>query len=126
MIIKIDEHSTTAPSEQLADQIKRGIYSEKLTIGEKLPTVRQLAYDLDVAPNTVAKAYYLLQDEGLLELKGRKGTFVSEGWKQAVQKDSQKLQWLLSEISIVAHQQNLNVVELCEQLKKTFNSLNES
>ena len=78
MNISIDQKSTTAVSEQIFKQIRRGIIAAELETGTQLPTVRQMAFDLEVAPNTVAKSYYQLSETGFLELKGRKGTFVSD------------------------------------------------
>ena len=46
--------------------------------GTRLPTVRALAGDLELAPNTVAKAYRALEDQGLIVGRGRRGTFVTD------------------------------------------------
>lgn len=81
MNITIDQKSTAAVSEQIYKQIRRGIIAAELETGARLPTVRQMSFDLEVAPNTVAKAYYRLSETGFLELKGRKGTFVSAHWR---------------------------------------------
>lgn len=62
----------------LTDAIERGIVSGELGPGDRLSPVRTLAKDLGLAPNTVAAAYRKLQDRGLLEGQGRRGTFVSE------------------------------------------------
>ena len=80
MMIRIDSGSSTAPFEQIANQLRAGILSGELKEGDHLPTVRQLAYDLEVAPNTIMRAYSILAEEGFLLLKGRKGTLVSGKW----------------------------------------------
>ncbi|WP_255316734.1 GntR family transcriptional regulator [Nesterenkonia sp. Act20] len=54
------------PTEQVRDQIRGLIVSGQLAAGERLPSVRQLAKDLDLAPGTVAKAYKSLEVEGFL------------------------------------------------------------
>jgi GntR family transcriptional regulator len=62
---------------QIQDQIRYGIASGLLTPGEQLPTVRSLAVELSVNPNTVIKAYSELEREGILTTEQGTGTFVS-------------------------------------------------
>ncbi|HET9095138.1 MAG TPA: GntR family transcriptional regulator [Candidatus Baltobacteraceae bacterium] len=66
-----------APFQQIMDQFRILIERGELRAGDSLPTVRQLAGDLGVAPNTVARAYAELQGEGLLTSDGRRGTRVA-------------------------------------------------
>jgi GntR family transcriptional regulator len=66
-----------APFQQIMDQFRSLIERGELCAGDSLPTVRQLAGDLGVAPNTVARAYAELQEEGLLTCDGRRGTHVA-------------------------------------------------
>ena len=68
-----------APFQQIMDQFRSLIERGELRAGDSLPTVRQLAGDLGVAPNTVARAYAELQEEGLLTSEGRRGTRVAAG-----------------------------------------------
>lgn len=68
-----------APFQQIMDQFRRLIEGGELRAGDALPTVRQLAGDLGVAPNTVARAYAELQEEGLVTSDGRRGTRVASG-----------------------------------------------
>jgi GntR family transcriptional regulator len=67
----------TPPTEQIRDQIRGLVVSGRLAANERLPSVRQLARDLDVAPGTVAKAYKALEAEGLLSTRTSVGTRVS-------------------------------------------------
>jgi len=62
---------------QLIDQVRSGIASGSLTAGDQLPTVRQLAVDLAINPNTVMRAYRELELGGLLETHQGTGTFIS-------------------------------------------------
>ena len=62
---------------QIQDQIRYGIASGKLRAGEQLPTVRALAVDLAVNPNTVIKAYTELERQGVLTTEQGSGTFVA-------------------------------------------------
>jgi DNA-binding transcriptional regulator YhcF (GntR family) len=76
--ITLDPSSPQPLSEQLsgaiADRIRRG----SLAPGARLPTVRALAEDLGLAANTVAKAYRALEEAGLVQTRGRRGTSVSD------------------------------------------------
>src|SRR5471030_839565 len=63
---------------QLVAQIEAAIEHGDLAIGAALPTVRQLARDLGIAPNTVVRAYAALQESGWIIGDGRRGTRVSD------------------------------------------------
>lgn len=76
MRIEVDEAALAAPYEQIRDQVIAGIMSGALPVGARLPTVRQLAADLGVAVNTVAKSYRRLEAEGHVATQGRNGTVV--------------------------------------------------
>jgi DNA-binding transcriptional regulator YhcF (GntR family) len=67
-----------AASDRLARAIEGRIHRGSIGPGARLPTVRALADQLDLAPNTVAKAYRRLEEDGLIEARGRRGTFVAE------------------------------------------------
>ncbi|MFE2874956.1 GntR family transcriptional regulator [Streptomyces roseus] len=76
--IRIDGAAgAAAPYEQLRAQIARAARSGELPAGYKLPTVRGLAEELGLAANTVAKAYRALEGDGVIETRGRNGTFVA-------------------------------------------------
>ncbi|WP_307664405.1 GntR family transcriptional regulator [Streptomyces sp. V1I1] len=75
--IVIDTDSATAPYEQLRAQISTQARAGRLPVGYKLPTVRGLAEELGLAANTVAKAYRALESDGVIETRGRNGTFVA-------------------------------------------------
>src|SRR6202451_208069 len=72
----IDLHSGVPIYRQLIDQVRGGIASGSLTAGDQLPTVRQLAVDLEINPNTVMRAYRELELGGLLETHQGTGTFI--------------------------------------------------
>lgn len=68
----------TAPVfEQLRTQVIEQVRDGRLSPGAKLPTVRGLADELGIAPNTVAKAYKLLEADEVIETRGRAGTFIA-------------------------------------------------
>lgn len=65
-------------SDQLHAQLVALIRGGELLPGSRLPTVRGLAADLQIAPNTVAKTYRRLEADGVIVTRGRKGTFVAD------------------------------------------------
>jgi GntR family transcriptional regulator len=73
----VDETLETPPYRQIAEQIRAAIERGALHPDAQLPTVRQLAGDLGIAPNTVARAYTELQNDGWLRSDGRRGTRVA-------------------------------------------------
>jgi DNA-binding transcriptional regulator YhcF (GntR family) len=75
--LRIDSTSVVPPFEQVRDQIGRAIDAGKLKPEDQLPTVRKLAADLGLAANTVARAYRELELAGIIETRGRNGTFVA-------------------------------------------------
>jgi GntR family transcriptional regulator len=77
--IDVDVHSGVPIYVQIADQVRRAIEAGSLRSGERLPTVRRLARELSVAPNTIVKAYSELQRVGLIEGRPGVGTVVAEG-----------------------------------------------
>lgn len=77
MIVGIDDSSPTPPYEQLRAQVVALAASGGLPVGARLPSVRQLADDLGLAPGTVARAYRELERDGNVVTRGRHGTFVA-------------------------------------------------
>ena len=75
--LQLDLHSGMPVYRQLIDQVRGGIASGMLAAGDQLPTVRQLAVDLAINPNTVVRAYRELELGGLLETHQGTGTFIS-------------------------------------------------
>ncbi|MBA6437995.1 MULTISPECIES: GntR family transcriptional regulator [Streptomyces] len=75
--ITVDQDAATAPFEQIRARIAELARSGALPVGYKLPTVRGFAEELGLAANTVAKAYRALEADGVIETRGRHGTFVA-------------------------------------------------
>ena len=78
-MITLDPRSSVVPFEQVRGQINDLIRSGNLPGGQRLPSIRQLAADLRVAPGTVAKAYSMLESDGLIETSRTRGTRVAPG-----------------------------------------------
>jgi DNA-binding transcriptional regulator YhcF (GntR family) len=76
-MITVDPASSTPPYEQIRTQLAAQVEGGELQPGDRLPTVRRLAEDLAVAANTVARAYRELEQSGVIETRGRAGSFVT-------------------------------------------------
>ena len=76
MQITIDIDSEVPIFNQLISEIKRAVQAGAVAPGDALPSIRQLANDLDLNNKTVAKAYRLLERDSIIQTKGYRGTFV--------------------------------------------------
>tara|TARA_R110002126_G_scaffold161549_8_gene309391 strand:+ start:4207 stop:4584 length:378 start_codon:yes stop_codon:yes gene_type:complete len=75
-MIAIDLSSSEPLFNQLIQQIKKAVEQKSLIPGDQLPSIRQLASELDINSKTVAKAYSLLERDKVIESKGYRGSFV--------------------------------------------------
>ena len=89
--VVISTGSTTPIYRQISDQVRLGIVTGKLGVNDQLPSIRALAEQLVVNPNTVARAYADLAREGVIESRAGRGVFVirkrkvftrEEGWRR--------------------------------------------
>ncbi|MEO0604673.1 MAG: GntR family transcriptional regulator, partial [Myxococcota bacterium] len=78
MVIRMETSSAVPRFEQLRGQIAVMVAVGRLEPGSRLPTVRDLATGLDMAPGTVARAYRELEADGTITTRGRAGTFVAD------------------------------------------------
>ena len=76
-MITVDPNAPEPPYEQIRAGVVARIEGGELRPGDRLPTVRQLAQDLGVAANTVARAYRELEETGHIDTRGRSGSFVA-------------------------------------------------
>ncbi|MCX6238751.1 MAG: GntR family transcriptional regulator [Bacteroidia bacterium] len=103
---------------QILDQIRFGIASGSLNVGEQLPTVRALAVELKVNLNTVAKAYKELEIKEILATQQGTGTFISENdFSISSSERKQKLQNITKEFATIAYSYGFNIDELIVALK---------
>jgi GntR family transcriptional regulator len=84
MDIAINTASPEPVYEQIVRQVHDAVKSGRLEPGTPLPPVRQLAGDLSLNRNTIARAYKILEDQGVILTAGRKGTFVRQGAQHEV------------------------------------------
>lgn len=76
MLVVLDSQNSDALYKQIADQLRRGVLDGRVVDGEKLPTAKALAVSLGVNLHTVLRAYSLLRDEGLIQMRRGRGTTV--------------------------------------------------
>jgi GntR family transcriptional regulator len=114
---RLDIRSGVPVYRQIIDQVLSGIATGSLTPGHQLPTVRQLAVDLSINPNTVVRAYRELEIRGVLETQQGTGTFISQ---QKVKRDEverqRQLAQLVGEFVSRAGAAGFTLAELQEQL----------
>ena len=79
MQFEVDPRSPVTPSEQLADQVRFAIAAERLSPGDRLPSVRDVARSVRLNPNTVSRAWRELELVGMLEARRGSGMFVAAG-----------------------------------------------
>jgi GntR family transcriptional regulator len=110
---RLDVQSGVPVYRQIIDQVTGGMASGVLKAGDQLPTVRQLAVDLAINPNTVVRAYGELEIRGVLETQQGTGTFIS---RQKIKRDEverqRRLNQLVSEFIARAGAMGFTVQEL--------------
>jgi GntR family transcriptional regulator len=113
----LDLHSGVPVYRQIIDQVVGGIATGALAGGDQIPTVRQLAVDLAINPNTVIRAYRELEIRGVLETQQGTGTFISHQKPQRDDAERQRrLSQLTGEFTARAGSEGFTVEELIEQL----------
>lgn len=116
--IRLDSRSGVPVYRQIIDQVLGGIASGGLAPGVQLPTVRQLAVDLSINPNTVIRAYRELEIRGVLETQQGTGTFISfQEVKQDEAERKRRLSQFVAEFVARAGAAGFTVEELREQLR---------
>jgi GntR family transcriptional regulator len=115
---QLDLHSGVPVYRQIIDQVRGGIASAQLTAGDQLPTVRQLAVDLAINPNTVVRAYRELELGGLLETHQGTGTFIgTQKFKRADAERSRQLAQIVADSVSRAGAAGFTIEELIEELR---------
>jgi GntR family transcriptional regulator len=114
---KLDPKSGIPFYRQIIDQIRYGVASGKLEVGEQLPTVRALAVQLKVNLNTVSKAYRELEIQSVLETQQGTGTFIGPVSVQIPQAERQsKLSHICSEFLSIASSYGFTIKEMMNEL----------
>ena len=114
----LDLHSGVPAYRQIIDQVRGGLASGALTAGDQLPTVRQLAVDLAINPNTVVRAYKELELGGLLETHQGTGTFISsQKLQQADAERERQLGQIVADAVSRAGAAGFTIDDLLQQLQ---------
>lgn len=114
----LDQKSGIPFYRQVIDQIRFGIASGNLSVGEQLPTVRALAVELKVNLNTIAKAYKELEIQNILETQQGTGTFISSADSKLFETERKlKLQSIIRDFTTITYSYGFTIDELIDELK---------
>lgn len=124
---RLDPQSGVPVYRQLIDQVMGGMAAGTLAGGHQLPTVRQVAVDLSINPNTVVRAYRELEIRGVLQTQQGTGTFIRH---QKVKRDDlereRQLNQLLGEFVARAGAAGFTIDDLLERLRERQNGANKT
>jgi len=117
--LRLDLQSGVPVYRQIIDQVHGGIASGTLSVGDQLPTVRQLAVDLSINPNTVARAYRELELGGLLETHQGTGTFIgAQKMRGSEEQRTRQLCQIVGDFVARAGAAGFTVENLIEELRE--------
>jgi len=126
MIIRVDTALPLPVYEQIREQEIRMVVAGTLDPGARMPTIRQLANDLELAKGTVAKAYALLEAGKVLESRGHKGTFIAATPHRA-ETDDAALRVALAEAAdayaIAARQLGVDADAAVEEVRRRWDQI---
>lgn len=89
--LTLDSNDTTPLYQQVVEQIQRRVARGQMQPGDPVPSVRQLALELTINPNTVARAYLELEYQGILQKRQGQGTYISAGAAEAVRREGAQM-----------------------------------
>src|SRR6202040_1280418 len=124
-VLKLDLHSGVPVYRQIIDQVLGGISAGSLKPGDQLPTVRQLAVDLAINPNTVVRAYRELEIREVLATQQGTGTFITD--KKAEKNEIERrrrVAQLSGELLARAGAEGITLKELLEYFNELQNEQN--
>jgi len=108
---------------QIVDQIRYAIASRQLLPGEQLPTIRDLAVQLEINPNTARKAYSELEILGVLDTQQGTGTFVAERKIEIAEAEKDRmLGQICDELVARGHQYNLTLEQIVDHLQRRLDN----
>ncbi len=119
MELSIDTKSGVPFYRQIIEQIKFGIARGELKSGDRLPTVRQLAVDLSINPNTVIRAYRELEIESVLDTQQGSGTFVGRHKPEVDRLEKKRMvDQILTDLLARASSYGLSIDDVLEGLRQ--------
>jgi GntR family transcriptional regulator len=115
---RLDPHSGVPVYRQLIDQVQAAIATGAVSVGDQLPTVRRVAVELAINPNTVVRAYREMEVRGILDTQQGSGTFISENRIEHSQDERERqLSHLVTEFVARAGSAGFKLNELVEALQ---------
>ena len=124
MHLRLEPASGSPVYQQIVDQIKRMVAAGTLRKGDRLPTVRELASQLIINPNTVAHAYQSLERDNIIETRRGLGSFISEPDSQLSHEARIKqVSDLIERALVEAHHLNVSSNEVRKLLEDHFSTL---
>ncbi|WP_100372471.1 GntR family transcriptional regulator [Bacillus sp. FJAT-45037] len=127
MYISINPKSKTPLYEQIVQQVKELVAKDLMEEGEQLPSVRELAAQIVMNPNTVSKAYKELERQGVIVTLRGKGTFVAEQAERHIDPRQRiKVKEQLQQLVIEANYAGVTKTEISEWLEAEFKALEGS
>lgn len=124
MLLKIDFESEMPIYEQLRRQIIIGIATGELSLGEELPSVRQLGGDIGINLHTVNKTYNILKNEGYLIIDRRKGAMIKDSLPEANEKYIEMLENELSYLISDSKNRGIEKDEFLKLCSEFYDKLN--
>jgi GntR family transcriptional regulator len=121
--VRIDAAAEVSIYEQIVAQVQEAVATGLLSPGERLPTVRQLADELDIAPGTVARAYGELERRGVVVTEGARGTRVAERERPAEPERPETLMGLLRPVAVAAFHMGASAHELRSALERAMTGI---
>jgi GntR family transcriptional regulator len=119
---RLDAHSGVPVYRQLIDQVQAAIATGNLAPGDQLPTVRHVAVELAINPNTVLRAYREMEIRGILDTQQGTGTFIADRQAEpAPEERERQLAQLAGEFVSRAGAAGLTVGQLIEALRQLSN-----
>lgn len=123
MFLHVETDNGLAVYDQIVRQVKFAVADGALTPGELVPSVRELAKELAINPNTVARAYRQLQDDGVLVTVRGTGLAVESGARRTCQAERKRLiRARLHDVLVEAHHSGLDAEQIQELFRAEFNS----
>jgi GntR family transcriptional regulator len=116
---RLDAHSGVPVYRQLIDQVQAAVATGVLQVGDQLPTIRMVAVELSINPNTVTRAYREMEIRGLVESQQGTGTFVANRQIESSRKEqNRQLAQLVAEFVSRAGAVGFTVADLIEALNQ--------
>jgi DNA-binding transcriptional regulator YhcF (GntR family) len=125
VIIRIQADSPTPPYAQVHDQIATMVRAGVLAPDTRLPAIRQLANDLGVAPNTIARAYRELEQDGLVATRGRNGTTVLAPPAQPVTAGGDEVDEAAAQYALEVRHRGMDLDAALDAVRRAFGSLDD-